>query len=251
MKSCSSTARGIGAFFDLDGTLIPPPSLEHRFFVGLQRTGAIPLSNYVRWIIHAARLLPKGINAVMLSNKHYLHGLSCKQAIQQTRIATFYEEGVTRLAWHARQGHQIVIVSGTLEPLAKIAATTLDCELEAIGEDSKCIVCSTKLEEKAGRWTGRVIGEAMHGDAKARAIRRIADATHLDLSESYAYGNSLEDRQMLSAVGLGQAVNPGEELAKLAKFHGWPIRHWDQNSEFLPESNCRAQSVIRKAESDA
>ena len=68
----------IGAFFDVDGTLVPGPSLERRLFSGLRRCGAIPLSNYLRWAWSALGLLPRGLAMVRNGNKQYLCGV-CAQ----------------------------------------------------------------------------------------------------------------------------------------------------------------------------
>jgi len=249
MRVRVAVGKRIAAFFDLDGTLIPEPSLERRFFARLRQSGAIVLSNYIRWSVEAIRLLPSGINRILQNNKLYLHGLGFEQAIQKMEAIRFYEAGVARVAWHARQGHRIVIVSGTLEPLAKVAANALGRELKARGAEAECTVCATRLEEKARRWTGRIVGEAVHGEAKSRAIRRMAKEEELDLSRAYAYGNNLEDWQMLSAAGLGQAVNPEQELAKLAKLHDWRIWHWNQTSKTPPDEICGAERGIQKVES--
>ena len=40
---------GVAAFFDLDGTLVPGPSLEWRFFRELRKNHRIPFINYLRW----------------------------------------------------------------------------------------------------------------------------------------------------------------------------------------------------------
>ena len=58
MMADAITGDRIAAFFDLDGTLIPDPSLERRFFSQLRRNHAIPLTNYLRWGAEALRLLP-------------------------------------------------------------------------------------------------------------------------------------------------------------------------------------------------
>lgn len=246
MNLVAAPGKRIAAFFDLDGTLIPEPSLERRFFDVLRRSDAIPFSNYIRWCVEAARLLPKGIIAVLHDNKRYLHGVSWEQALQEIETITFYDEGLARVAWHARRGHKVVLVSGTLEPLARRAADALGCELLAQGLEAECMVCATRLEKKAWRWTGRVVGEAMHGEAKSRVIRRIAEEEKLDLSRSYAYGNSPEDLQMLSAVGFGQTVNPGKEMAQPAKLRDWRIWHWKQKSESSPKCICREERVIQR-----
>src|SRR5437764_331249 len=82
-------------------------------------------------------------------------------------------------------------------------------------------VCATQLEERNGRWTGRIIGDAMYGDGKARAVKRIAAEGAFDLSQCYAYGNCSNDRWMLEAVGQGVAVNPSRRMESLARRRGW------------------------------
>src|SRR5947208_13652124 len=49
----------IAAFFDLDGTLMPLPSLERRFFRMLRKRHEIPLKNYFLWLGEALQLLPR------------------------------------------------------------------------------------------------------------------------------------------------------------------------------------------------
>jgi hypothetical protein len=44
----------------------------------------------------------------------------------------------------------------------------------------------------------------------------------LELTESYAYSDSITDVPMLRAVGNPVAVNPDRELARLARDEGWP-----------------------------
>jgi len=87
---------------------------------------------------------------------------------------TFFEDGLERVAWHAKQSHTIVMVSGTLEPLANEAARAIEDDLAARGIFPAIRVCATRLEEMDGRWTGRILGEAMFGKAKLRAARRMA-----------------------------------------------------------------------------
>ena len=169
----------VAAFFDLDGTLLPFPSLERRFFRVLRHRREIPLKNYFLWLREALKLLPSGIGAVAYANKMYLQGVpglgesgeekrsdSCahKSGHQDEGQASlppnnnlrwlvprFFEEGVERVVWHAKQGHAIVIVSGTLEPLANAAACALEAELAARGIAARIRVCATRLEEFDGR----------------------------------------------------------------------------------------------------
>jgi HAD superfamily phosphoserine phosphatase-like hydrolase len=251
MRAEAKTSERVAAFFDLDGTLIPEPSLEQRFFRELRRSGAIPFSNYFRWGVEALRLLPKGVLAVQHHNKRYLAGVCSDRVFRHMESISFFEEGVARVAWHARQGHEIVLVSGTLEPLARLAAMALECELEARGVPICLRVHATQLVEERGRWTGYVAGEVMYGPAKARAIENVARQSNLNLRHCHAYGNSLLDRQLLCSVGHGHAVNPGKDFAGLANEKDWPIWHWHLEKKLDSKPNARLEAGIPEIEEQA
>ena len=135
------------------------------------------------------------------------------------------------MAWHAQQGHALVLVSGTLQPLAVLAARALDAELRARGCATVAHVHGTLLEEAGGRWTGRLADEALAGAAKGRAAERLAEREGYALEECYAYGNSSTDRWLLASVGRPVAVNPSRKLALLARRAGWPILRWERKAE--------------------
>jgi HAD superfamily hydrolase (TIGR01490 family) len=240
----------IGAFFDVDGTLVPEPSLERRFFSGLRQNGKIPISNYLRWSWTAMCLLPSGLVSVRNGNKQYLHGVRTDQIFQQIAEIRFFEEAVERVAWHALQGHCVVLVSGTLAPLAYLVAVALGCELEARGVECPMSVRATVLEEDHGLWTGKIVGPAMSGKAKCEAMKKFAGERGMELAESYAYGNSLADGPMLAAAGRAQVINPGKDMAALANRANWPIWHWHQEKRLVPAS-VRARVKMRQAEGQA
>jgi HAD superfamily hydrolase (TIGR01490 family) len=247
MSGSGEQERRVGAFFDIDGTLVPKPSLERRLFVELWRTGAISWMNYTRWGMEAVRLLPRGLTAIAHGNKNYLHGLRQEQILEAAEPIAFFEEGVARVEWHARRGHEIVLVSGMVKPLARMVAMALECELEARGVERELLVSATRLEERDGIFTGRVMGEANYGEAKRRAIEVVARAMQINLRESHAYGNTLLDRPMLDAAGHGHAVNPGKELADTANLRDWAIWHWHQEKEFAsknsPKEKVKLQTI--------
>src|SRR2546430_9682831 len=51
---------------------------------------------------------------------------------------------------------------------------SLVVRLAARGVTASVGVCATRLEAVDGRWTGRILGEAMFGEAKARRVRQLA-----------------------------------------------------------------------------
>ena len=221
------------AFFDIDGTLVPEPSLERRLFFALRRRGAIPWTNCARWGTEALRLLPRGLAAVTQGNKRYLQGMRVEEVLDAVEPAAFFEEGVARAEWHARRGDAIVLMTGMIKPLARVVAMALECELEARGLEIEVFVSATRLEERAEIFTGRVLGEANFGEAKRKAAVTFARAMQIQLHESHAYGNTLRDQAMLETVGHAHAVNPGREFAQLANLCDWAIWHWHHETRIL------------------
>ena len=82
----------------------------------------------------------------------------------------------------------------------------------------------TVAESVDGVYTGRLVGEILHGPAKAHAVRALAASEGLNLRRCTAYSDSVNDVPMLSAVGTAVAVNPDSELRDIAKARGWQIR---------------------------
>jgi HAD superfamily hydrolase (TIGR01490 family) len=82
----------------------------------------------------------------------------------------------------------------------------------------------TVAEVRDGVYTGRLVGELMHGPAKADAIRLLAIEEGLDLARCAAYSDSSNDIPMLSTVGHAVAVNPDSALRRTARDQGWEIR---------------------------
>ncbi len=239
---------GVAAFFDLDGTLISLPSLEMRFFSLLRYRRVVGIRNYFAWIAEALRLLPRGINPILHANKMYLRGVSAAER-DSLRMPSFSAKAMERVVWHAEREHLLVIVSGTLEPLAQRAARPMEAELAARGLRSAIRVCATRLEVKNEAWTGRIVGEAMFGEAKARAIQRIADAEGLDLSRCFAYGDSANDKWMLESVGKPAAVNPSNDLTRIARRNDWAVLRWRKEKTFTQRTQS-SQRPQRKNESD-
>jgi HAD superfamily hydrolase (TIGR01490 family) len=217
----------VAAFFDLDGTLLPQPSLERRLVDMLRAQGAMGAKNYLRWLAFAVRLAPLGTTAITHANKTYLRNVSASATLNQ--LPAFFPAALDRAARHAAQGHSLVLVTGTLEPLAKQAGLALILRLLVRGTTASVGVLATRLEEVEGQWTGRIVGDAMFGEAKASAMQRIAASRGFDLARSYAYGDSTDDRWMLGAVGRPVAVNPSRELERIARLRSWPIVRWTEN----------------------
>ncbi|HVE63462.1 MAG TPA: HAD-IB family hydrolase [Mycobacteriales bacterium] len=115
---------------------------------------------------------------------------------------------------HLDDGQRVWLITATPIELANIIAHRLGLT-GALG---------TVSEVEDGRYTGRLVGEPLHGPAKAEAVRAIAAREGLDLTRCAAYSDSFNDVPMLSLVGRPVAVNPDTELRDHARANGWEVR---------------------------
>jgi HAD superfamily hydrolase (TIGR01490 family) len=266
MTAIGPSGRHIAVFFDIDGTLLAPPSLERQFVAALRRQRTIPLRNYFLWLARAARLSLRGLAGMRHANKMYLRGIGASECVgkkQQTAqpgsiahkrrdgaavaVPRFFPAVIDQVFWHARRGHAIVLMSGTLEPLATEVGLALTMLLAVRGVAATVTICATQLEENCGRWTGRIVGEAMFGEAKARAARRMIQENKFDARQCYAYGNSWSDLPMLDAVGHAAVVNPSWRLARAARKRNWQALTWAERKNST-QSSLRTRSARRRVE---
>src|SRR5260370_25123056 len=84
-------------------------------------------------------------------------------------VPRFFPEAIDQIAWHVRQRHAIVLVSGTLAPLAAEVGLALMMQLAVRGVAATVAVCATRLEESGVRWTGRIVGGGIFGEGEGRA----------------------------------------------------------------------------------
>jgi HAD superfamily phosphoserine phosphatase-like hydrolase len=234
----------IAAFFDLDGTLLPPPSLEWRFISYLLWHDRLGTSNILRWLARVGFSLHQGPRQAFEANKQYVARLpeslvedwmkSCGASESNPNTLNFFHEGLNRIEWHQSQNHRVFLVSGTLAPLARCVANRLPGNVQVIATELTFCVTAAKFGGESALkenlhppiWTGEIRGEHMVGLAKSRAVRSMAAEHELDLAKCFAYGDSWADRAMLESVGFPVAVNPSSALARLAKKRGWPVSHW-------------------------
>jgi alcohol-forming fatty acyl-CoA reductase len=269
MTSLPEARTQVAAFFDVDGTILARPSLERRFFGTLRSRRAIRARNYFLWLARAAQLAPRGVGAIAHANKMYLRGVRVdgdyllpeREATDSVALASrcnptraprhsFFQPAMERIAWHAAQGHAVVLVTGTLAPLANEVALVLVLRLAVRGITTSIGVCATRLEESGGRWTGCIVGDAVFAEAKMRAVQQLAKKAGFDLARSYAYGDTASDRWLLGAVGQPVAVNPSQELQRIARMLDWPMLWWkqkldeDQGTSGYPTIACTRTETL-------
>ncbi|MFQ5494071.1 MAG: HAD family hydrolase [Phycisphaerae bacterium] len=221
------TAGNVAAFFDVDGTLTATTIVD--YYAYFRRRGMSPMLGRLWQLGFWARclcfLLLDKIDRGRLNVVFYRSyaGLSvgrvrslvadCYREVMRPRR---FQEAEDCVVAHRRSGRPIVLVTGSIDfivaPLAR--------ELSAEETLAPCLV------EHHGRFTGDLNGPPIWAEEKARRIQAFADLHDIDLTRSYAYGDSIADLQMLEAVGRPHAVNPDRALARIARQRGWPTLRW-------------------------
>jgi len=117
---------------------------------------------------------------------------------------------------HLHAGQRVWLVTATPIELASILAKRLGLT-GALG---------TVAETADGLYTGRLVGGLLHGEAKAAAIKALAEREGLDLSRCSAYSDSANDLPMLELVGYPSVVNPDACLLREARSRHWPVHEF-------------------------
>ena len=140
----------------------------------------------------------------------------CTDIVENHLVDRTYNGTRELAAMHIAAGEQVWLVSATPVQVGQALAGRLEFT-GALG---------TVAEEKDGKFTGRLVGDILHGPGKAHAVQALAEAQGLDLKECTAYSDSVNDIPMLSLVGTPVAINPDRQLRKHAEKNGWLIRDY-------------------------
>jgi len=124
-----------------------------------------------------------------------------------------YQEALDLIAQHRAEGRRIYIVSSAPEEVVRPLARHFGV---------RGVIATRAHVDPEGRYTGELEFYA-YGQEKAKAIRRLASRSRIELAGSYAYSDSHTDVPMLEVVGNPVAVNPDKELRAIAEERGWEI----------------------------
>jgi phosphoserine phosphatase len=107
-------------------------------------------------------------------------------------------EGAARLIKHLRHlGYKVAILSGGFTYFANYLK-------EKLGID---YVYANQLDFKDGKLTGKVTGDIVDGQMKAKLLRQLAAQEGISLEQVIAVGDGANDLPMLSIAGLGIAFH--------------------------------------------
>lgn len=216
------------AFFDVDNTVMQGASIFHlarglhrrKFFTTQDILGAAWKQAYFRVVgvedpEHVAEARSAALAFIAGHTTEELESLG--EEIFDEAMAHRIWPGTRALAQlHLDQGQRVWLVTAAPIEIATIIARRLGLT-GALG---------TVAEHINGVYTGRLVGEMLHGPAKGEAVLALAAREGLDLTRCSAYSDSYNDLTMLSLVGDPCAVNPDAKLRAHAKAQGWRIRDY-------------------------
>ncbi len=216
---------GTAAFFDVDNTLMRGASIYH-FARGLAARDLFTSRDLLRFAWGQLVFRFSGsehiqhIDAAREAALAFVAGHDVSDLV--TLCEDIYDDTMSDRIWegarrlvnrHLTAGHRVWLVTATPVELADIIKRRMGLT-GALG---------TVAETVDEVYTGRLVGDLLHGPAKAEAVRALAAHEGLDLAACTAYSDSSNDIPLLSLVGHPNAVNPDGELREHAETNGWPI----------------------------
>ena len=213
------------AVFDLDNTLVRGSFLFH-FGAGLVRTGVLHPRHLLPFALAECRYarrreeqagMPERIARCTLGlarGRQQQHLADLALAFANRSFDRFAIPGVADLAQRIRRsGMPVFIATASPQELAQAVVTRLGLT-GAIG---------TQGEVVDGRYTGRLSAPIAHGAMKAERVAAVLHAHGIDLRETWAFSDSVNDLPLLTLVGHPIAVKPDPHLQRIAGQNGWGI----------------------------
>jgi HAD superfamily hydrolase (TIGR01490 family) len=215
------------AFFDVDNTIMRGAAI-FQLARGLYRREFFTVRDLAGWAWQQVqfRMVGENLDHVQQIQSEALgfvqgHSVAELRAIGEEifdeLIADKIWPGTLALAMmHIEAGQRVWLVTATPVEVADVIAARLGLT-GALG---------TVAEHVDGIYTGRLVGQPMHGAAKAEAVRALATREGLDLERCSAYSDSSNDIPMLSLVGNPCAINPDKVLRSHAREQAWRVRDY-------------------------
>ena len=233
----------VGAFFDLDGTLVAgftgvimtQDRLRRRQmsvgeFIGMVQAGL----NHQLGRSEFEDLIGKGARMLRGNSLDDIDELAERLFVQKI-VGRIYPEMRELVRAHMARGHTVVLSSSALTVQVEPVARFLGIEN----------VLSNKFEtDEDGRLTGEVLTPIIWGPGKARAVQAFSSKNGVDLSKSYFYADGDEDVALMYLVGNPRPTNPAGKLAAVAAKRGWPVLRFSSRSGSNPVSQLRTAAGI-------
>lgn len=204
----------IAAFFDIDGTIYREGLITEVFkkIIKYELVDEEKWYNEVRpayllwdkrqgdYDTYLLKMVDIYVEAIKGISKEQIEHVA-KKVIEQKgdRVYTFSRE---RIKWHQDQGHIVIAISGSPYELVKEMSQKYNMD------DFKGTIYKS---DENNNYTGDVI-PMWDSESKQKALLEMKEKYDIDLSASYAYGDTAGDYTMFKLVGIPYAINPTKEL---------------------------------------
>jgi HAD superfamily hydrolase (TIGR01490 family) len=215
------------AFFDVDNTMLQGASVFH-LARGLYRRkffsrGEIAAKAWQQLRFRLAGETPESVANARAAALSFIAGHRVTEV--QILVEEIFDEVMADRIWpgtkalaqmHLDAGERVWLVTAAPVEVARLLARRLGLT-GALG---------TVAAQVDGIYTGELVGDILHGPAKAEAVRALAVHEGLDLAACSAYSDSVNDLPMLELVGHPCAINPDGKLRRHADRAGWRVRDY-------------------------
>lgn len=123
-------------------------------------------------------------------------------------------EGFKAIGRHHEAGHTLVGITATSDFITA----------PIFREFGITEIIATNAEVIDGKYTGKVINTACYQQGKLVRLEQWLEGCNV--TESWAYSDSINDRFLLEYADHAIAVNPDDRLETLAQEQGWEIQDW-------------------------
>ena len=217
----------VAAFFDLDNTIIRGASAFH-LSLALHRRRFFNARTLARAMVHNLRYNAFGeeLDQIDTVRRLALQVVAGHSTAEVTAVGEEVWDEVLSLRvypgtraildGHLDQGHEVWVVTASPLEIGALIARRLGAT-GALG---------TVAESVDGIYTGRLVGDMMHGAAKATAVRELAAQRGIDLEASWAYSDSANDLPLLTTTGHAVAINADRRLRIHARAAGWTVHEF-------------------------
>jgi putative phosphoserine phosphatase/1-acylglycerol-3-phosphate O-acyltransferase len=233
----------VGAFFDLDGTLVAgyTAAAQTRDRVRRRDLRVIEFLTIAQLAVQF-RLGRRTFETLIEGSARTVRGRPAREVdemgdriFQQSVADLIYPEMRELVRAHQRRGHTVVLSSSALTNQVAPVARFLGIEH---------IVCNRLVADERGMLTGEIEQPVVWGPTKASGVQQFAADHGVDLGESYFYADGDEDLSLMRLVGRPRPVNPGPGLAKVAIRSDWPIMRFTSRGSGGPVGMARRLASV-------
>lgn len=212
------------AFFDMDGTLIDGDTneLSLRYFIkhglaapermeslkhygDLFYQGVLDINTFIRFAVEPLTGIAKDKLQALLSD-----------CVKTCILPKVKPGALKQIDFHRKRGDCTVIVTSTMDYLVEHVALGLGISN----------IIAAPMERLNGVLTGKQAGLVPYQEGKVIRIREFIAQNMIDMDDSYAYGDTVNDLPMLLMCNHRYAIDPNANLVEHPDFNKLICESW-------------------------